>query len=77
MHTQRAYAIGLLALGIIVATAPGIAGSARAATTTVGRAATWPSDGVGANGIGNGASSHATQDYMHQLPENPSMRPWR
>jgi hypothetical protein len=78
MHTQRAHGIGLLAFGIVAATAlilSGDGGGARGATTTVGRAATSLNRNAGMDEIDNRiAGQEATQDFSYHLPENPVMR---
>ena len=76
MHTQRVHGTGLLASAIIAITALTFAHTAQAVTTTAGRATTWLSSNVGVNGIGNGASSDASQDPAYPLPRDPAMHSW-
>jgi hypothetical protein len=78
MRTHSAEQIGLLAFGIVAAMAlilSGDSGGARAATTTIGRAATSLSGDARMNEVGNSAAGqNAAQDFTYQLLENPAMR---
>ena len=76
MHTQRIHGLGLLAFGIVAVAALTFAHAAQAVTTSAGRATTWLSSNAGANGIGNGASSNASQDPAYPLPRDPAMHSW-